>query len=271
MKIENEYPNHPSNIVEGAPKAPSSLYTAPTDMVDLPSRGKIYPKSSPLSKGRIEVKYMTAKEEDILSTESFIKDGSVLDRLLNSVIVTPGIDINEMIQGDVDALTIATRIYGYGNEYTARVETPSGKIQTTFFDLTKLTQEVLEDEWIVEEGKNEFKYTLPFSKVDITFKLLTRQESDTLRKKVKDEDLGANTLLFKHQIVSVAGNYDKAVISDFVENGLLARDARQLKEYVEKVTPGVNLSLEVIDRETNQPFLSDIPIGPQFLWPDFDI
>ena len=270
MKVENDYPNQLPNTEEGA-QAPSSLYSAPTDMVDLPSRGKIYPKSSPLHKGRVEVKYMTAKEEDILATESFIRDGTVLDRLIKSVIVTPGVDINEMIQGDVDALTIATRVFGYGGEYSGRVETPSGKVQTTFFDLTKLTHEVLEDEWLVEEGKNEFAFMLPHSKIQITFKLLTRGESDKLREQVKDSEIGMTTTLFKNQIVSVAGNYDKGVIADFVENGLLARDARSLKEYIDKVTPKVNLSLEVIDRETNQPFQSDIPISPQFLWPDFDV
>lgn len=273
MKVESEYPNHPINIQGGAEQtaSPSPLYTAPTDMVELPSKGKIYPKSSPLHKGRIEVKYMTAKEEDILSTQSFIEDGTVLKRLLQSVIVTPGVEVDDLVQGDIDALTIATRIYGYGSEYSAKVKTPSGDYQTTFFDLSQITHEVLEDQWLKESGKNEFDYELPFSKVKVTFKLLSRKESDELNQIIRESELGLQTIYMKYHIVAVNGNYDRNVVNSFVENALLARDVKELKNYIEKVTPKVNLSLEVIDRKTNTPFSSSVPIGPSFFWPNLNL
>ncbi len=61
----------------------------PTEEVTLPSKGLIYPKDNPLAKGVLEMKYMTAREEDILTNDSYIKNGTVIDKLLQSLIITP--------------------------------------------------------------------------------------------------------------------------------------------------------------------------------------
>ena len=89
----------------------------PTEQVTLPSKGLLYPEDSPLRKGTIEMKYMTAREEDILSNQNYIENGTVIDKLLKSLIVTPGINYNDLLIGDKNALLVAARILGYGADY----------------------------------------------------------------------------------------------------------------------------------------------------------
>lgn len=268
MQVQSEYPNRPLNNVAEPQNSATPFYTAPTDMVELPSRGLVYPKDSPLHSGRIEVKYMTAKEEDILSTPSFFKDKSVITRFLNSVIVTPGVVVDDLLSGDVEAILIAARVLGYGTDYTVQLTTPSGDKQTTIVDLSKLTQEVMEDEWVKEPGKNEFEFVLPAANLIVTFKLLLQKEKDYWSERVQDLEAGINTTMLKAQILSIQGDYNRNVVESFVDNALLAKDSRALKAEIQRVSPKVNLSLEVMDRKTNQPFQADIPLGVGFLWPD---
>ena len=123
----------------------------PAEEVTLPSKGLLYPKNSPLRKGIIEMKYMTAKEEDILTNPNLIQNGTVIDRLLESLIVTP-IDYNELLSGDKDAILIAARVLGYGNEYTFEYR---GEEMT--IDLNDIKDKPL-DESLITEGKNEFSF-----------------------------------------------------------------------------------------------------------------
>ncbi len=87
-----------------------SKFKLPTETVDLPSKGLLYPEDSPLAKGTIEMKYMTAKEEDILTNQNYISDGTVIDKLLQSLIVTEGVNFNELLVGDKNAIMVAARI-----------------------------------------------------------------------------------------------------------------------------------------------------------------
>ena len=139
----------------------------PTEEVTLPSKGLIYPKDNPLSKGVLEMKYMTAKEEDILTNESYIKNGTVIDKLLKSLIITP-IDYNDIIIGDKNAIMIAARVLGYGKDYTF---TYDGEEHTV--DLTEVKDKELEEKNLLSKGQNEFEFTLPTTKKSITFKILT--------------------------------------------------------------------------------------------------
>jgi len=127
----------------------------PTEQVTLPSKGLLYLKDSPLKKGIIEMKYMTAREEDILSNQNYIENGTVIDKLLKSLIVTPDVNYNELLIGDKNALLIAARILGYGADYNFDLDGEDYEI-----DLTKLEDKPF-DESIVIDGKNEFNYTLP--------------------------------------------------------------------------------------------------------------
>lgn len=281
MKIENELPKRDGNAIPSSdyveqPKEVTT-YKVPTEIIDLPSRGLLYPKDSPLKDGTLEIKYMTAKEEDILTTESFIRKGIVLDKFLQSLIVTPNVDLSQMLIGDIDALTVAARVYGYGSDYDVYIETPSGGKQRTEVNLNDLKLNFLEDRFLKEPHLNEFDFELPKSGNKITFKMLTKGDQEKYlaevekNKKAFSGQTKSASTQFIYQIISVDGNRDEKTIRDFVENGLMAFDARSLRRYIEEIQPGIDLSMEVTDRNTGEPFQVDIPIGVQFFWPDAKI
>ena len=150
----------------------------PTEMVTLPSKGLLYPEGNPLKKGEIEMKYMTAREEDILTNQNLIENGTVIDKLLQSLIVTP-IDYGDLLIGDKNAVLVAARILGYGKDYEFNYN--GEKIEV---DLTTINDKPL-DESIIKEGKNEFSFTLPVSKVEITFKFLTHKDEKAIDNEIK--------------------------------------------------------------------------------------
>ena len=234
----------------------------PTEEVELPSKGLVYPKDNPLSSGKVEVKYMTAKEEDILTNQSYIQKGIVLDKLLESVVVSK-INLKDLIVGDKNAILIATRILGYGKEYKF---TYDGEEQT--IDLTSLEDKPF-DESQITEGKNEFSYTLPHSNTPITFKILTGHDEDKIErelaglKKLNKDSSPELTTRLKYIITSVNGEEGTKEIREFVDNYLLARDSRALREYISQVQPDVDLNYVLDGGEEVK-----VPIGLNFFWPD---
>ena len=233
----------------------------PTEMVDLPSKGLIYPENNPLSSGKVEMKYMTAKEEDILSNQSYIKEGIVLDKLLKSLIVSP-IDYDDLIIGDKNALMVAARILGYGGDYTF---TFGNKKYT--IDLSKTDNKNF-DESLISKGVNEFHFTLPNSEVPISFKILTHADEKKIEAELKGlEKIGGEnqelSTRWKYIITSVNGNRDSKSIREFVENSFLARDSRALRDYIRTFSPDVNLTFTTDSGEE-----AAIPIGISFFWPD---
>ena len=156
----------------------------PTEIVDLPSKGLIYPKDNPLSSGKVEMKYMTAKEEDILTNQNYISKGTVLDKLIESLIVSK-INIDDIIIGDKNALLIASRVLGYGKDYTFRAySSDTNQIEDFEIDLTTLKDKLLDPKNLTEEGVNEFKYELPHSKVLITYKILTHGDEKKIEREI---------------------------------------------------------------------------------------
>lgn len=239
----------------------------PTEMIELPSKGLVYPESNPLFSGKIEMKYMTAKEEDILTNQNFIKQGIVLDKLLQSLIVTK-INYDDLIFGDKEALLVAARILGYGKDYNFRYK---GKDVTV--DLSKLENKNLPEEALTEKGKNEFKFKLPKTGTELTFKLLTVgdekkiiQELEGLKKLNQNPEL---TTRLKHIIVAVEGQKDPKIVREFVDGGsLLAVDSKEFRDYIRKIQPKVDLTFKY-ENEDNQEELVEIPIGVGFFWPEF--
>ena len=234
----------------------------PTEEVELPSKGLIYPKDHPLSSGKVEIKYMTAKEEDILTNQAYIEKGNVLDKLLESVIVSK-INLKDLIIGDKNAIFVATRILGYGKDYTFSY---LGEDQN--LDLTTLKNKEF-DTSLITEGKNEFKYKLPHTGNDITFKILDghdeskiTRELEGLKKINKDASPDLSTRL-KYIITSVGEETESKAIREFVDNYLLARDSRALREYINEVQPDIDLSFINDDGEEVR-----VPIGLNFFWPD---
>ena len=240
-----------------------SEFKLPTEVVDLPSKGLLYSEESGLKSGKVEMKYMTAKEEDILTNQSYITKGIVLDKLMQSLIVSK-INYNELLIGDKNAIMVAARILGYGSEYTFNY---NGNSETV--DLSLLENKEI-DESIFKEGNNNFSFTLPHSQNQITFKILSHEdekniqrELDGLKKINKDNSPELSTRL-KHMITSVEGKSEKKDIREFVDNYLLAKDSRALREYVRKVQPDVDLTFfpdGAEDRVT-------LPIGGECFWPD---
>ena len=249
-------------------KVTESKFKFPTEIVELPSKGLIYPKDNPLSSGKIEMKYMTAKEEDILTNQNYISKGIVLDKLLESLIVSK-INYNDIVVGDKNALLIASRVLGYGKDYTFKAySSETNQIEDFTVDLTTLKDKNLDPKDLKEEGVNEFDFTLPFSKTSLTFKLLTHGDEKAIDreleglKKINKDLVPENTTRFKYTITSVDGDREKKTVRDFVDNYLLAKDAQPLREEIKRVSPDVNLTYGDTGEEVQ------IPIGVNFFWPD---
>ena len=236
----------------------------PTEVIDLPSKGLLYPEDSPLSSGKVEMKYMTAREEDILTNVNYLEQGIVIDKLLESLVVSK-IDHNELLIGDKNALLIAARVLGYGKDYEIEY---LGKPYTV--DLSELKLKEL-DESLFEKGKNEFEFTLPTTNTIIKFKLLTQGDETKINEEIKglqkiDKNASyENTTRLKHMILSVDGDTDNGKIRQFVDNYFLARDSRVFRAYAVSIQPDVDLTFYP---EGGPEGGVDIPIGINFLWPD---
>jgi hypothetical protein len=242
----------------------------PTEVVSLPSKGLLYPKTSPLSKGEIEMKYMTAKEEDILTNSNFIKQGTVVDKLLQSLIVTP-IIYDELLIGDKNAILVAARILGYGAEYEFKYIERGKEIEAKV-DLSKLEEKTI-DESLFKEGVNEFTYSLPKSGNTVTFKLLTHGDEKKIDQEIKGlQKVNPNgsydvTTRLKHMITSINGDRDQKSIRDFIDNYMLAPDARALREYYAKTQPDIEMKYFPEDESYTGEGIT-IPISINFFWPD---
>jgi hypothetical protein len=237
----------------------------PTETVELPSKGLLYSEDNPLSSGKIEMKYMTAKEEDILTNQNYIKQGTVLDKLLQSLIVSK-INYDDLIIGDKNALFIAARILGYGGNYTFEY---GGQSHTV--DLSSLDNKSF-DESLITKGVNEFSYTLPHLGTKTTFKILTSADEKKIDKeleglkKINKENSPELSTRLKYIITSVNGDREEQTIREFVDNYLLARDSRSLRDYIKQVQPDVDLKY-VLDGGTEV----TIPINLNFFWPDSEL
>ena len=238
----------------------------PTEVVDLPSKGLLYPKDSPLSTGKIEIKYMTAKEEDILTSANLIKKGIVVEKLIEALIVDKSIKSNELLIGDKNAVLIASRILAYGKEY--EVEKAGQRVEV---DLTQLSDNKL-DESLVVDGKNEFEFELPATKRKLTFKLLTSGDEKEIEKEIEGyrkvgDGIGYDlTTRLKSQIISVDGDDKKTTINNFVDNEFLSRDSIAFREYLNKISPDVDMTSTYIDSDGIEKEFT-VPMTVTFLWP----
>ena len=238
-------------------------FKLPTETIDLPSKGLLYPAESELAKGTIEMKYMSAREEDILTNQSYIKNGTVLDKLIRSLIVSK-INYDDLLIGDKNALMVAARILGYGKDYSFDY---NGESHTV--DLSLIENKPLHSE-IETRKTNEFSFTLPHSGNHVTFRLLTHKDEQDINreleglKKINKDNAPELTTRLKYVITSVEGSREKKDIRDFVDNYLLAKDSRSLREYIRELQPDVDLSFFPSDGGDRV----NIPVGVSFFWPD---
>lgn len=245
-----------------------SLY--PTEVIDLPSKGAFYPEGSPLRSGQIEIKYMTAKEEDILTSTNLIQKGIVLDKLMDSLIVTKGVKSSDLLIGDLNAVMVASRILGYGKEYPISITCPKcGERIEEVVDLTTLKTE---NEPI--EGKLPvMEIVLPVSKATVKLRLLTRadelaidKENKALKKANLDNE-SETTSRLRAMIESINGDTGKATIWKFVEN-MLVKDSRYLREQYKTFIPDVDFTINLDCVCPNSPVTTRLPIGTDFFWPN---
>jgi len=243
----------------------------PTETISLPSKGLLYPETSPLSKGQIEMKYMTAKEEDILTNNNFIRQGTVIDKLLQALIVTP-IEYNELLVGDKNAILVAARVLGYGKDYTFKYVNQRNQEVETTVDLSLLEDKQM-DESLFKRGINEFTFILPHSGNNITFKLLTHGDEQKIDAEIKGlQKVNPNsstdvTTRLKYIITSVEGKREAKDVREFVDNYLIAKDARALREYYSKISPDVNLIFKPEEESYTGEGIT-IPVSINFFWPD---
>jgi hypothetical protein len=241
-------------------------FNLPTETIELPSKGLVYPESNPLSSGVIEMKYMTAKEEDILTNANYITDGTVLDRLMKSLIISE-INYDDLVIGDKNAIFVAARILGYGKDYKFSYAGVEQEV-----DLTTLENKPL-NESITTQGLNEFPYTLPQSGNEVTFKFLTHKDEILISreleslKKVNKEGTAELTTRLRYMITSINGDKEKKTINEFVNGYLLAQDSRSLREYVTQLQPDVDLSFFPSGSKIKR----TLPLGVSFFWPDSNL
>jgi hypothetical protein len=244
----------------------------PVEYIDLPSEGHFYTLSSPLSSGRIQLKYMTAREEDILTNQNLIKKGVVLDELLKALIVTPNVKLDDILVGDKNAIFIAARRLAYGDEYPAKITCPKcgeenevkinlGELKSKEFDFSKYTK-----------GENAFSFQLPISKKTVVYRLLTHKDEGDIDAelkglaKISKANTPEMTTRLKYSIVSIDGNSDRGVVKKFVDN-MLAKDSMALRRYIRENTPDMDMTFDFTCSACGHNERMAMPLGVDFFWP----
>ncbi len=252
--------------------AENKKYDFPTEIISLPSEGKCYPEKHPLASGQVEIKYMTAKEEEILASQNLIKKGVVLDKLFESIIADKSINFDDMVIGDKNAIVLATRILGYGPEYIVQMPNEYGepeditidlsKVQTKDIDISKLNRDNLYD-FVTPTGKNVIKFSLlthgDEKKVDADVKAM-----DRLNKGGVSAEL---TTRYRYMIKSVDGKEDTKSITNFINNKFLSRDTRAFRNHLSQLQPDMDMSFEYDNPESGEKERNTIPMGIGFFYP----
>lgn len=248
-------------------------FEVPTEAIPLPSNGRVYPVESSLHSSEfIEIKAMTAKEEDILTSRALIKKGTVITHLIKSCLVDKTVDVDEMISGDRNAIMTALRVTGYGSEYTADVDCPAcGERSKQDFRLTELPVKNLVIP-PVAEGSNLFEFMLPVTKKKVHFKFLTgkdEQEIMIMQERKKKQGMQDNlvTTRLQYCVVAVDGIKDKNKITTFCKN-MPARDSLALRKFIDDNEPGIDMKQWMDCPHCDTSSEVRLPMGASFFWPD---
>ena len=270
----------PAQAVKPAPTQTTGLsYVTPTEFVELPSRGQFYSSDHPLhNQETVELRFMTAKDEDILTSQALLKNGLAIDRLVTNLLVDKNINPDDLLIGDKNALLVAARVSGYGADYTVQVSCPScGTAQAHTFDLTAFEN----NEGIQPDENNEsgvaatdngtFTAVLPRTGYTAEFRLFTAQDEkdvmQTTAKKTKHKlaDSMATDLL-KVLIVSINGVADRAEVNNFIDN-MPAQDARHIRGCLQVVTPNVDMTQSCECSSCGAVTDMEVPFTAEFFWP----
>ena len=267
----------PQALQQNMSDAGGFSFVVPTEFVEIPSQGKYYPDNHPLANQEtIEIKQMTAKEEDILTSRTLLKKGVALDRVMQSIIIDKRINPSTLLVGDRNAILIAARISGYGNDYATTVTCPQcGTAQNHTFDLIgamNVRSGNMDTNEIVNNGDGTFVATLPVTKVEVTFKLMTGndernllQQIENARKSKREENTVTRSL--KQFIVAANGDSSPETIN-YLVNNVPSTDSRYLRNLFASVTPDVNLTQDFECSECGHEQDMEVPLTADFFWPD---
>jgi predicted RNA-binding Zn-ribbon protein involved in translation (DUF1610 family) len=263
--IQNEVQKE---ILENANRKP----TMPFETIELPSLGLYYPENHPLSSGKIDLYYPGAPNENILTSKSLIQKGTVIDVFIQSLIVDKSINIDDMVVGDKNALVVASRILAYGSEYNVEIVCPDcGEKKIDEINLSSLETK----ECPIKERQLEFKFTLPFSKRVITYKILTQHDETEIEKQIKGlkkyiKGSGVDpevTTRLQYAILEIDGDSDRNKIKNFVLNELLSRDSLALRVEMKSKSPDIDMNFNFECENCGHTERMVVPLGIEFFWP----
>jgi hypothetical protein len=246
----------------------------PSEVIELPSKGWYYPSEHPLASGTLDIYYMTARHEDILTSKNLIQRGVVIDKLVEALIVDKKIKYDDLLIGDKNGLMIAARIMGYGKDYEVTINCPQcSREDTQVVNLEEISNKQVEFK-PEQKGKNEFFVTLPFCKSTIGFRLLTHKdekdiqtELEQVKKALRSEITTEVTTRMKKSITSVDGVSDRKTIFEFVDR-MPARDAQVFREFARKINPDIDLTFNFKCSSCGVEDRVEVPIDVNFFWPN---
>jgi hypothetical protein len=240
--------NDPSNLNLGT-SGQVDEFTG--ERLELPSRGLLYAQNNPASQGWIMVRPITTKEEEILITERFHKQGVAIDMILSRCIMTKGINTLDLLSGDRLHILFYLRAISYGPEYTFRTRMRDGSEQEIKTDVSKLTIETLPDgftePWIVQLDGTTYELRLSRGK----------DEQEAIVERLRNKKRSPNapdsspTDALKRQIVSVNGVQDRDEVAKHVGR-MVAKQAHHLRAELGKISPGPKLKIDVMNQETGE-------------------
>lgn len=260
---------------QAAPAPVVPTYTIPTDFANLPSEGRFYPENHPLfGKKDVEVKFMTTKEEDIVSNESYIKKGITIERLLSSLLVDKRIDPKSLLPGDQNAILVNARKNAYGAAYEINVTCEVCETKNDVaIDLNNDDFLIKSDPELAVTNSGTFFVVLPISKLNLELKLLTSSDESeveaALEKKI-EAGLPAEPLTTRlmKMIVSVNGDASFPVKAGLVSQGLLMRDSDAVKDAHFKANPAYRVSMDTHCKMCASPLKGVVPLTANFFWPN---
>lgn len=252
-------------------------FTTPTVFVELPSKGKFYnPASSLHGKETIEIKFMTAKEEDILTSKALIKNGLVLDRLMESIILDKSIKPSDLLVGDRNAILVDARITGFGSKYITSVRCPaceaSNKFSFMLDENKKLTHGEIPERLhskVQHVSDRVFSIQLPTHDLTVNIRLMNGDDeksilkiSEANKKNIIDS---SNTQQLKLLIESLENVTDKATIAKYIDNMPL-KDSKFLKEVYKEITPNIDLTQNFVCEACEYSADMEVPFNMEFFW-----
>ena len=275
VPVNNSQEEYVKNMAENA-GVPTEFvdmeFMVPTDEVELPSQGKYYPSGQKT----IKVKYLTAEDENILTSPDLIKNGKVLDVLLSHAVIDKTLNIDDLLTGDKNAVLLALRSTGYGDDYEVKMTCPEcTETYKTTVKLSSLKYKPLQGE---PDQNGEFSVQLPKMKMMVKFRLLTGKDENYLTKKVESlkkfkKNTGESNLLterFVLQIMEANGNRDKIYISNVISKMPIS-DSYYLREYMGLIEPGVDMDTEFECKNCGHTYEDTVPVTAKLFWPNAKI